>query len=255
MALAGANASDFGQSNNCGSSLAAGSNCTISVTFTPSASGTRRASLSVMNTAGTGLQTVSLTGTGAAGAAVSLSSTSLAFGDEPAALTSAPQSVTLTNTGGVALNITSIAITGANASDFAETNTCGSAVAAGAHCTMAVLFTPSAAGARAATLSIADNASGGTQTVALSGTGTHDVIVSWSPSVTAGVVGYYVYRGTTSGGESSSPLNSTPVSGTSFADQAVAAGSTYYYVVTAVASNGVTQSAPSPEASAVVPTP
>jgi hypothetical protein len=170
-------------------------------------------------------------------------------------LTSSPQSVTLTNTGAVTLDITSLAVTGTNAGDFAETNTCGSSVATGANCTIAVLFTPSAAGARSAVLSIADNVSGSPQTASLSGTGTHDVIVSWTPSVTAGVVGYYVYRGSTSGGESSTPLNSTPVNGTSFTDEGVTAGSTYYYVVTAVASDGVTQSAPSVEASATVPTP
>ena len=200
---------------------------------------------------GAGLESTSVS----VGPALNLSPANLSFGNQPAMLTSSPQSVTLTNTGAVTLDITSLAVTGTNAGDFAETNTCGSSVATGANCTIAVLFTPSAAGARSAVLSIADNVSGSPQTASLSGTGTHDVIVSWTPSVTAGVVGYYVYRGSTSGGESSTPLNSTPVNGTSFTDEGVTAGSTYYYVVTAVASDGVTQSAPSVEASATVPTP
>jgi hypothetical protein len=256
IALSGAHPGDFGQTNNCGLSLAAGANCTISVTFTPSARGTRTAAVNLTDNAAGSPQSVSLSGTGTSTAAAdSLSPTSLAFGDQPAVMTSAPQTVTLTNTGSVALAITSFTITGANAGDFAETNTCGSSVATGANCTIAVLFTPSEAGARSAVLSIADNASGSPQTVGLSGTGTHDVIVSWTSSVTAGVVGYYVYRGTASGGESSTPLNSTPVNGTSFTDEGVTAGATYYYVVTAVASNEVTQSAPSAEASAIIPTP
>jgi hypothetical protein len=234
--------------------VAAGANCTVSVTFTPSATGARSAALTFTDNAGGSPQSVSLSGTGAA-ATDSLSPTSLAFGNQPAVLTSSPQTVTLTNTGAVTLNITSLTVTGADAGDFAETTTCGSSVAAGGNCTIAVLFTPGAAGARSAALSISDNVSGSPQTVSLSGTGSHDVIVSWTASVTAGVVGYYVYRGTTSGGESSTPLNSTPVSGTSFADENVTAGLTYYYEVTAVASDGVTQSAPSVEASATVPTP
>jgi fibronectin type 3 domain-containing protein len=66
-------------------------------------------------------------------------------------------------------------------------------------------------------------------------------------------MGYYVYRGTSSGGERSTALNSTPINGTSYADANVTAGTTYYYVVTAVASDGVTQSADSNEAQATVP--
>jgi fibronectin type 3 domain-containing protein len=117
------------------------------------------------------------------------------------------------------------------------------------------LFTPAASGTRTATLSIADNASGSPQSVSLSGSGTHDVILSWTASVTPGVLGYNVYRGTASGGESSTPLNSTPISSTTFTDASVTAGATYYYHVTAVAANDVTQSQASNETAATVPTP
>jgi fibronectin type 3 domain-containing protein len=68
-------------------------------------------------------------------------------------------------------------------------------------------------------------------------------------------MGYNVYRGTTSGGESSTPLNSTPINGTAYTDESVTAGVTYYYLVTAVASNDVAQSAASNEAAATVPSP
>ena len=210
--------------------------------------------LSITDNASGSPQTVSLSGTGTA-PLVSLSPTSLAFGNQPADMTSSAQTVTLSNTGNAALSITSLALTGTNASDFAQTNTCGSSVAASANCAISVRFTPSASGSRTASVSISDNASGSPQTVSLSGAGTHDVILSWTASTTAGVVGYDVYRGTTSGGPYPTELNSTPINGTTYTDATVQAGQTYYYVVTAVASNDVTQSADSNEVSATVPSP
>jgi hypothetical protein len=259
LALTGTNASDFAQTNTCGSSVAASANCTISVRFTPSASGSRTASVSITDNASGSLQRVSLSGTGTQTAAtgtsalVSLSPASLAFGNQSAGTTSGAQTVTLSNTGHAALSITSLALTGTNASDFAQSNTCGSSLAAGAKCTIAVMFTPSVAGTEAASLNIADNSSGSPQTVPLSGAGTHDVILSWTASTTPGVVGYDVYRGTTSGGPYPTQLNSTPVNGTTYCDATAQAGQTYYYVVTAVASNDITQSADSAQASATVP--
>jgi fibronectin type 3 domain-containing protein len=127
-------------------------------------------------------------------------------------------------------------------------------VAAGANCAIAVIFTPSALGARTAALSITDNASGSPQTVALSGTGAHYVVLSWTASTTAGVVGYNAYRGTASSGPFSQ-LNSSSISGTTFTDAGVQAGQRYYYVVTAIASDDVTASANSNVASATVPSP
>ena len=261
LALTGTNAGDFAQTNTCGSSVAAGSSCTISVTFTPSASGSRTASVSITDNASGSPQTVSLSGTGAGtGALVSLSATSLAFGNQPIEVSSTTQTVTLSNTGNAALSITSLALTGTNAGDFAQTNTCGSSLAGGANCTLVVWFTPSVAGSEAASLSIADNCSGSPQTVSLSGTGIHDVVLSWNASTTSGIVGYNVYRGTTSGGESATPLNSSPVAAgctstatCTYTDVTVVAGTTYYYTVTAVASDGVQSAASTQAGPATVP--
>jgi hypothetical protein len=80
-------------------------------------------------------------------------------------------SVTLTNIGNASLSITSIGLNGTNSGDFAQTNTCGSSVLSGANCSISVTFAPTAAGARNATVSVADNASGSPQTVTLSGAG------------------------------------------------------------------------------------
>ena len=116
-----------------------------------------------------------------------------------------------------------------------------------------VLFTPLTSGNLSASLTVTDDAPGSPQSVSLSGGGSHDVVLTWTDSVTPGVLGYYVYRGTASGKESTTPLNSTPIVGTSYADSNVTTGQTYYYVVTALGSNGTTQSADSTEASATVP--
>jgi hypothetical protein len=256
IALTGMNPGDFAQTNTCGSSVAAGTNCTISVTFKPTASGTRSAVVTLTDNATGSPQTVGLSGTGTTtGATANLSPSSLSFGNEPVLTVSSPQTVTLNNTGSVALSITSIALSGADPADFIENNTCGSSVAAGGTCTVAISFTPSASGARTTSLSVADNAGGSPQSVALSGTGTHDVTLAWTASPTSGIAGYNVYRGTSSGGESSTPLNTSPVDGTTFADVNVVAGEKYFYVVTAISSNGITQSPDSNEASATVPSP
>jgi Subtilase family/Abnormal spindle-like microcephaly-assoc'd, ASPM-SPD-2-Hydin len=99
--------------------------------------------------------------------AVSLAPAALTFASQTTGTSSAGQAVTLTNTGSAALTISSIAASG----DFAQTNTCGSSVAAGANCTITVTFTPTATGSRTGALTIADNASGSPHTVGLSGTG------------------------------------------------------------------------------------
>jgi len=55
---------DFSQTNNCGSSLAGGGSCAVSVTFTPNAIGTRSGSLGVSDNAGGSPQKIMLSGTG-----------------------------------------------------------------------------------------------------------------------------------------------------------------------------------------------
>jgi hypothetical protein len=179
IGITGTNAGDFAQTNNCPlgpNTLAAGTSCTISVTFTPSASGSRSASLSVSDDAPGSPHTVALSGTGVTAApAVTLSPTTLGFGQQPLGTTSAAQNVTLTNSGSAALTINSIGLTGANAGDFGQTNTCPlspSTLGIGASCTISATFTPTAVGSRAASVSISDNAAGSPHTVALSGTGT-----------------------------------------------------------------------------------
>ncbi len=111
------------------------------------------------------------TGPPAPSPAVSLSSGSLTFSAQNIGTTSSSQSVTLSNTGNAVLSITSISRTGTNASEFGESNNCGSSVAAGANCAINVTFSPAGTGTRTAAVSIVDNASGSPHSFSLTGTG------------------------------------------------------------------------------------
>jgi len=161
-----ASSGDFSQTNNCPSSLASNSTCTISVTFTPTVSGTRTGMISITDNAANSPQSVSLSGTGLA-PLVSLSASSVTFGNQQVGTVSTAQNVTLTNSGNSALAITSITAAG----DFAQTNNCGSSVAAGANCSIAITFAPSALGLRIGSVTITDNSSGSPQSISLQGTG------------------------------------------------------------------------------------
>jgi hypothetical protein len=171
ISISGTNAADFAATNNCGSSLKSGASCSINVTFTPAAGGSRSASLYVYDADPTSPQIVTLSGTGTTAPAVTLFPTSLTFANQAAGTTSPAQSVTLTNTGSASLSISSIAVTGNASTDFAETNNCGTTLAPSASCTINVTFTPPKTGTYVASLKITDNATPPTQTVSLTGTG------------------------------------------------------------------------------------
>jgi uncharacterized repeat protein (TIGR01451 family) len=103
-----------------------------------------------------------------------LSPSSLDFGSQAIGSTSAAKTVTLSNTGSAPIAVSSVAIGGTNAGDFAiSSDPCtGTAIAPGGSCAVQATFAPSATGPRAATLSFVDDADDSPQTAALSGTGT-----------------------------------------------------------------------------------
>jgi hypothetical protein len=103
--------------------------------------------------------------------APTLSATSLNFGNQTIGVSSAAQTVTFTNTGTAALNLSAVEIGGLNNGDFAQTNNCGSALDASTSCTVQAIFTPSAAGMRTASLFLGGSVSGGPQAVSLAGAG------------------------------------------------------------------------------------
>ena len=171
--ITGTNASSFVKSaTTCGTSLAIGATCTVSVEFKPVAGGALTAALSVADNGAGSPQAVKLSGTGVAVPLVTLAPTSLTFASTNDGATTAAQLVTVKNSGTAALALTSATITGTNASSFVKSaTTCGTSLAVGATCTVSVEFKPVAAGALTATLSIADSAAGSPQAVKLSGTG------------------------------------------------------------------------------------
>jgi hypothetical protein len=107
-------------------------------------------------------------GGGTSSATLTASPTSLSFGSETTGGTSAAQTVTIDNTGNAAATISSVS----TGTGFAQTNTCGSTLAAGASCTASVTFDPTAAQAYSADLTVSSNATNSTLTVPLTGTGT-----------------------------------------------------------------------------------
>jgi len=258
---------DFVQTNNCGSSVAANGSCTISVTFKPAAPGSLTATLNVTDNATNSPQTVSLTGIGT-GPQATLTSppppSDLIFSSQGIDTASSAQSVTLFNSGNENLSFTGISFTGTNPLDFGQSNTCDGSLPPNGTCTVAVTFTPTpfassgaySTFARSASLVLTDNtnnAPGSTQTVTITGTASHDVILSWTASLTPGV-SYDVYRGPSLGNETSTPQNSTPISGLTYVDTNVVAGASYCYYVTAITSGGI-QSVPSNEACTPTPVP
>jgi hypothetical protein len=159
----------FNETNTCGATLNPEASCTITVKFFPVSKGVLTGAVTFVDNAPGSPQTVSLTGTGTY---VQLLPASVSFGIQPVGTTSLPRTVSLTNQGHSTIGIAGVAITGTDAGDFSETNTCGPTLASGASCSISVTFTPSAKGKRTADVSISDSGGGSPQIVPLSGTGT-----------------------------------------------------------------------------------
>ena len=159
---------DFSETDNCvNASVSAGESCAIQVTFTPADTGSLTGQMTIFANIYGGQLTVDLSGTGTPAGVVSLAPASVDFGQEEVGSTSTPLQVTVNNSSGTAIPITSIVIT----SPFSiASNACGtSSLAANTSCQIEVAFAPTQAGAAAGTLQLTDGA--GTQTVPLSGTG------------------------------------------------------------------------------------
>jgi MYXO-CTERM domain-containing protein len=177
ISISGAAAGDFavaGGSCANGASIAAGANCTVQARFTPTAAGARAATLTITHNATGGSSTVALNGTGNATpqATVALSASSVDFGKLLTGTPSTVATITVSNSGQAALNFTSIVVGGANAAIITRGGSCavGTAVAAGAACTVTLQAAPTSAGAIVASLTLASNASNGTAAVSLTGT-------------------------------------------------------------------------------------
>jgi hypothetical protein len=167
---------DFAGTSQCGQTVSSGTQCTVNVTFTPTATGARTGALVISDNAADSPHTIKLSGNGASGAA-SLSSSNLDFGSVVVGTTST-QTVTLTNPAQSPLDISSIQAGG----DYSESNTCGSVVNPGASCTITVFFLPSSLGTSVGTVTITDTGLGSPQTIILTGTGIPPFALSADPS-------------------------------------------------------------------------
>jgi hypothetical protein len=189
------NSSDFLVSSNCGTSLAAGATCTITIVFAPGpapASCTlptcdptsRNAELVISDNAPQGPQTINLGSVAAIGSAISVSPNPVVFPAQAAGTASTGLSLEVDSNGDSALLFSNIALSGPNASDFQlTTGNCLSApVVPGTLCDVELVFSPPAAasGTRTATLTFTDNAGDSPQAVPVSGTvaGANALIVS-----------------------------------------------------------------------------
>ncbi len=160
--------------NTCGGGLNTDSGCTLAISFTPSASGIRSGTLTVVDSAGT--QTAQITGVGVALATDSLSAASLSFSAQAIGTASPAQLVTLTNSGDRALQLIAAQVTG----DFLVVNNCGTSLSGHSSCALALQFVPAKTGAEQGALTVSDAIR--TQTVSLSGTGLAPAGVSLTPA-------------------------------------------------------------------------
>jgi hypothetical protein len=159
---------NYTQTNNCGSSIAAYGSCTISVSFAPTTKGVLDGTVTVSDDAVGSPQVVTMEGV-AVEPEASLVPTSLTFGPQKVGTPSPSQKITLTNAGDWPLGITSIVATG----DFSQTNTCPLSLIVGQKCVITVIFKPTAIGTRTGAITFTDDAPNSPQVVPLTGTGTN----------------------------------------------------------------------------------
>jgi hypothetical protein len=156
----------FIEQNTCGTSLFIDASCTLNIKFQPQKKGLLSGAVTITDNAPDSPQTIALSGSATS---VSLSPTSLNFGNVPVGTTSQPQTVTLTNVSTGPLTI--INMKNGNP-EFVQTNNCGTGLPGKGSCTITVTLTPTSQGATGDTLKINDSGGASPQTVSLSGTGT-----------------------------------------------------------------------------------
>jgi uncharacterized repeat protein (TIGR01451 family) len=184
--ITGTAAAEFAVSGSCtpfSAVVAPGASCELRVTFDPTAAGTRTANIAVSSNAGPP-QGITLTGVGVIPAPrILLNTSGVSFPTIPiggTSFASTPPNITVTNTGNANLVISSINLTGMNASEFAVRNqncTFGP-IAPNATCVFDLAFSPTATGSRSAQLFLSANATSGPVQLVGTGTGQPEIFVS-----------------------------------------------------------------------------
>jgi hypothetical protein len=157
---------DFSQTNDCGGTIAAASNCTLTVSFVPTAPGTRSGSV-VVNDNSTGSPHMINLQADAIGSEFQLSTANLNFFNIAIGSASAAQSLTITNSGNADLDLSNAQVTGS----YNQSTNCPSVLASGASCQFQIVFVPTGTGTSAGTFSLAGNAFNSPQTISLAGNG------------------------------------------------------------------------------------
>jgi len=184
ISITGTNASQFSKQNDIcsGQTLAPSSSCTINVVFSPTSTGSKSASLSILsNDPDTPTLNVPLSGTGVGIPNISVTPTSYNFGNINLGSSSSPQIFTVFNTGTGDLVIGTISFTGTDASQFGKQsdNCSGQTLAPSFNCTVNAVFSPTSAGSKSANLAIPSNdPDTPTLNVPLSGTGVQTISVT-----------------------------------------------------------------------------
>jgi hypothetical protein len=111
---------------------------------------------------------------------------SISFSGQKILTTSAPQILSVVNTGQAPLNITGVSLSGTNGGDFTMANGCGSTLAVSANCAISVTFTPSAEGNRVAGIMVNNTTIEPAPSISLSGLGTVPAATFTPPSLTFG---------------------------------------------------------------------
>jgi hypothetical protein len=176
VAVTGPHHDDFTiAADTCGpaAAIAAEQTCTVTVRFTPSALGTRGATLELTDDAGGSPHRVTLTGVGAVPPALAINPTVLTFPAQTAGTRGAEHTVTLTNSGATPITIDDVKVTGQHAADFALAGSpLLGILAPGQSRNVGLIFAPTEAGARNAILAITDTAPGSPHTMPLAGEAT-----------------------------------------------------------------------------------
>jgi hypothetical protein len=231
--------------------LGVGQSLTFTVSFSPVGAGAVSGNLVIVSDASNSTLNLPLSGTGTASGQLSVSPTTLNFGNVVVGSSS-----TLSGTLSVANAAVTVSSASINSNEFVLSGiSLPQTIAAGQAVSFAATFTPTSSGTANATLTFTSNASNSPTVQSLTGTGTaapqHSVDLAWSAS--SGAVGYNIYRGAVSGGPYAI-INSSLDSSSAYTDNTVASGQTYYYVVTAVDGNSH-ESGYSNETQAIIPTP
>jgi hypothetical protein len=235
--------------------LTPGQKYSFSAIFAPQSAGSATGNISISSNAPNPNLTISLSGTALGAGQLAATPSPLTFSTAVIVGTSANLTASVSATGS-SVTVTSVT---SNNSEFSLSGlSFPLTIQAGNSASFTVTFAPQSTGAASGTFTFASNASNGSVVQSLSGTGIappiHSVALSWKASTSPNINSYNIYRSTTSGSFSPPAIASVSAPTTTYTDNSVTDGLTYYYAITAVNSSNQ-ESAYSAQASATIPPP